>query len=354
VTVAKSLKVRVVTAGVAPAVLDQSAFWPDANNPKWFITCNEEGVTSSGLVRINIATGQSTTIVTGTTSCDPVRATPWGTILFGEEAGGGPNGGRMYELIDPLNTTGVTLNRATGAFTGGTGASNLAARQALGRLSFEGLAIYGNGVTYFGDENRPTGVWAVAPTSSSSPPPSATRAPAPSPASTSRPTPPLARCSACAPAVATSDRATSWARVPGSRSPPRQTLTFGPRRRRCTSPAVLAPAVPEVRRLVQGSPALAMPDNIAWQPGRGNWIIHEDADTNTALQGPHNNDLWDCLPDGADPDLQSDGCVRIGTLNDLTAEWTGGIFDASGQHFYVSVQHNISGFGTILDISGWQ
>ena len=44
---------------------------------------------------------------------------------------------------------------------------------------------------------------------------------------------------------------------------------------------------------------------------------------------------------------------RVATLNDLTAEWTGGIFDASGRHFYVSVQHNISGKATILDITGW-
>jgi secreted PhoX family phosphatase len=41
-------------------------------------------------------------------------------------------------------------------------------------------------------------------------------------------------------------------------------------------------------------------------------------------------------------------------LNDLTAEWTGGIFDADGRHFYVSVQHNISGSGVILDITGWK
>src|SRR4051812_27861234 len=34
--------------------------------------------------------------------------------------------------------------------------------------------------------------------------------------------------------------------------------------------------------------------------------------------------------------------VRIATLNDLAAEWTGGIFDATGTHFYVSIQHNIS------------
>jgi secreted PhoX family phosphatase len=110
-------------------------------------------------------------------------------------------------------------------------------------------------------------------------------------------------------------------------------------------------AVPEVQMFVIGHPGLAMPDNIAYQRGRGNWIIHEDGDTDYLR--PHNNDLWACLPDGADEDLLSDGCVRIGTPNDLTAEWTGGIFDASGRVFYVSVQHNISGRGTILAITGW-
>jgi secreted PhoX family phosphatase len=95
-----------------------------------------------------------------------------------------------------------------------------------------------------------------------------------------------------------------------------------------------------------------MPDNIAYQPGRGNWIIHEDGDT--GFERPHNNDLWSCLDDGRDDNLQSDGCLRIATLNDLTAEWTGGFFDPSGRHFYVSIQHNKTGFGVVLDITGWR
>jgi hypothetical protein len=45
--------------------------------------------------------------------------------------------------------------------------------------------------------------------------------------------------------------------------------------------------------------------------------------------------------------------VRIATLNDLTAEWTGGIFDVTATRFFVSVQHNISGHGTIFEITGW-
>jgi len=111
-------------------------------------------------------------------------------------------------------------------------------------------------------------------------------------------------------------------------------------------------AIPQVQLLVVGSPEYNMIDNIAYQPGRGNWIIHEDGETE--FERPHNNDLWSCLEDGRDADLLSDGCLRIGTLNDLDAEWTGGFFDASGKHFYVSIQHNATGFGTILDITGWR
>ena len=94
-----------------------------------------------------------------------------------------------------------------------------------------------------------------------------------------------------------------------------------------------------------------MPDNIAYQPNRGNWIVHEDGD------GPEvgrNNDLWSCLDDGVDHNVTSDGCLRIGTLNDLNAEWTGGFFDASGTHFYVSIQHNVTGHGVVLDVTGWR
>ena len=68
----------------------------------------------------------------------------------------------------------------------------------------------------------------------------------------------------------------------------------------------------------------------------------------------HNNDLWMCLPDGDDADRLSDGCVRIATLNDLSAEWTGGIFDATGTRLFVVVQHPKTGHAVILEITGWK
>ncbi len=114
-----------------------------------------------------------------------------------------------------------------------------------------------------------------------------------------------------------------------------------------------AATTPEVTLLMQGTPEFNMPDNIAYQPGRGNWVIHEDGSTGASFNN-RNNDLWDCLDDGRDENTLSDGCIRIGSLNDFDAEWTGGFFDPSGKHFYVSVQHNSSGYGTILDITGWR
>lgn len=63
-----------------------------------------------------------------------------------------------------------------------------------------------------------------------------------------------------------------------------------------------------------------------------------------------NTGLIVCLP--RDVDTLSEGCIRIATLNDLNAESTGGFFDASGERFYMSVQHNVTGHGAILEVTG--
>jgi len=407
VTLADGLHARVVTAGVAAPNLDQMALWPDDEHPTHLISINEQGATAPSLQRISLVNGSVETILTGTSSGDPVRRTPWGTILFGEEAGGGPNGGRVYELIHPLETTGVTLNRTTGVFSGGTGASNFAVRQALGRLSFEGFAIYRNGVVYYGDETRPSsGVQGGAFFKFV---PSGPRNPALTEPIASLDRSPLVSGSVYGLRVGLRGGGTgndfgqgtqygfgTWLPIPAAADPDLRasvvalkltgyyrpedfdidlaakskglvrfcgTNTGNENEDQlygevvCLSDGSFNDSVhnggsPEIQLFVAGTPEFAMMDNVAYQPGRGNWVFHEDGET-TYLR-PHNNDLWDCLPDGTDDDLLSDGCVRVGTLNDLDAEWTGGIFDATGKHFYVSVQHNVSGTGTILDITGWE
>src|SRR5262249_60462663 len=121
---------RVVSATTTGQAVDQMALWPNSTNPDWLIACNEEGTNDVERIKITdgaVPAGTVQTLFSGTTSCDGVRATPWGTVLVSEEAGGfsaGPTppaavGGRAYEILDPLAMTGVSLNRATGVFSGG-------------------------------------------------------------------------------------------------------------------------------------------------------------------------------------------------------------------------------------------
>jgi secreted PhoX family phosphatase len=400
-TVTKGLKARVVSATKTSASVDMMALWPNDTDPKWLIACNEADPAGSGVERINIATGAVESIVnnggaTGMRSCDGVRRTPWGTVLVSEEAGGGAQGGRVYEIINPLDITGVTLTRATGTFTGGTNPQNIVPRPALGRLSFEGFAVYENGVTYYGDESRPGAgtiggaYYKFVPT---------TLRVKGAPAITNLNDSPFADGSIFGMQLAGQGQAYGkgkWIAVPAApdadlRAQATALKLTGYYRpedgdidrkaeangqvRFCYANtgneaadyfgevicitdgsidgAALQTSVPRVNLFVNGTKNLAMPDNVANQPGTGNWVIHEDADTTYQGSGlgNHNNDLWMCAEDGADDDELADGCARIATLNDLDAERTGGIFDASGKRFFVSVQHPKTNHAVVMEIT---
>ena len=154
IQVADGLSVSLVSSSVASAT-DQIAFWPNDEHPTHVFVCDEETSTPA-VQRVDLSgppASNATTIVTGLSSCDPVRRTPWGTILVGEEAGAS---GGLYELIDPLHiTTAINVtSRATGA---NSDMLHLAKRQAVGSLSFESLAIQEDGTIIFGDELAPSG-----------------------------------------------------------------------------------------------------------------------------------------------------------------------------------------------------
>jgi secreted PhoX family phosphatase len=304
VTIAKGLQARVLSARAnLGANIDMMALWPNDSNPTHLIACNEQGTTEPGVQRIRLSDGFVETIVTGTSSCDPVKRTEWGSVIIGEEVGGT---GWVFELINPLQTSNVTFDRVAGTFSGGVGAANLATRPALGHLAFEGLALLPN----YRPEDAEIDPGALAQG--------------------------LVRF--CGNNTGNEIDDHNWGET--------VCLTDG-----TLAEATANTAIPELQHLVIGTWDFAMMDNLAYQPGRGNWIIHEDGD------GPEfgrNNELWSCLDDGDDADTLSDGCARIASLNDLTAEWTGGTFDHSGNHFYVSVQHNATGHGVILDITGWR
>jgi hypothetical protein len=224
ITVAKGLKVGVVSAGKAAPNIDQMVLWPQAN-PQYIIGCNEEGVTQPALQKISLTNGDATTLATGLSSCDAVRATPWGTVLFGEEAG---IDGAMYELIDPLTVTGATINNVTGL----SSSAKIRRVDAFGFLSFEGLGILPNGVTYYGDElsasnGAPGGAYyKFVPTT---PWPAARR----SRASTSRRLPPARSTVSGSGRAATTGKASSTATARGSCLPERPAISSArsPRRR---------------------------------------------------------------------------------------------------------------------------
>jgi hypothetical protein len=372
-----------------------------ADAPTHIIACNEQGATEPGLQRIRLSDGFVETILTGTVSCDPAHVTPWGTVLFGEEAG---SSGTMLEIIDPLNTTGVSYDRVAGTFSGAD-AANVAERPALGHLSYEGVAILPNGVIYYGDENRPKegtpggayfkfipavpwaggsigtladsplvagsvyglrlgkrsgntdygqgtetglGTWIVVPGAYDGD----LRAAAalanltgyyrPEDASLDESELAEGYVRFCANNTGNEGSDQSWGNT--------ICITDG-----TIDEAWANTAVPEVQPFVIGTPAFSMMDNIAYRPGAGTWVLQEDRDAVGLTGGdyPFNNSIWMCLEDGADDDTLSDGCVRIATLNDLEAESSGGFFDATGKHYYVSIQHNVTGHGVILEITGW-
>lgn len=438
ITVASGLKCEVISekANLAP-VIDMMALWPNDAKPTHIIACNEQSAGNVGVQRIRLLDGVVEDVISsGLTSCDPVEMTPWGTVVIGEEAG---TNGRMFEILDPLTTTGVTITGA-GLLTSTSDPAHVRYIEPLGQLSFEGISVLPNGVTYYQDENRPAngnggggyfkfipntvwtgtapitdlndsplikggrvfalrlgrnnnntdfgqgnnagrGVWVEvtdgkfnAPTTT----PGVDRVNLRAAALT------LKATTGYRPEDQDIDKSASTAgnvRICGTNTGQDTTATlsngdnnFGTTF--CLTDGSIKDAavintasqtingiayninagigatVPEYQTFVQHFLDFGMPDNISYQPGRGNWLIQEDGDGATYTPA-RNNDIWSCLADGADKDQLADACVKIATLNDLNAESTGGVFNANGKDYYVSIQHNVTGHGVIVKITGW-
>jgi hypothetical protein len=404
VTVAKGLKVSVVSADPElGSKIDMMVLWPNDRHPTHIIACDEAGGGTGTVQRINLRTGAVEKIVSsGLTSCDPVEMTPWGTVIFGEESG---SSGRVFEVLDPLTTSNVVVNPDSST----SDPAHVVFRSALGKLSYEGISVLPNGVTYYQDENRPgstpgggyfkfipSTLWAggsaitdladsplasgsiyglrLGRNSGSSDYGAATHAgrgvwvpiAGAAPINLRATVAPNSLTAGYRPEDQDIDKGAledGLVRVCGTNtgqdvddSDPDGDNFFG--ETFCITDGTLAEAgsntaIPEYQLLVSHFPDFAMPDNIAYQPGKGNWLIHEDGEGPYA-PSPRNNDIWSCLDDGDDDDLLSDACVKVITLNDLNAESTGGVFDWDGDAFYFSVQHNVTGHGVILKITGWK
>ena len=362
---------------------DMMAFYP-AEAPTHLITCVEadletlaDGRLNPGVQRISLADGKVETIVRGTNSCDGIRTTAWGTVLFTEE----DDAGGAYELLNPLTTTDVVItDRATGATSD---PAAVVRRMALPTMAWEGIGLMASGVTYGGDELRPGtagadadggAIFKFVPAKMASGMISSLDA---SPLAAGKTYAMQVQCVGNAvqfgqgcetgnalwievdPTKARADAdakgATGYYRPEDMHLDP--AVTEGVRfcwtntgneggknfsEVMCATDA--APdtiAVPDaegkadlttvVTRFIEGDRDMNSADNLDFQPGSGNLYVIEDHP---------NGDIWACLPDGADRDLKSDGCAKMLSVKDTSAEPTGFIFAADGTTAYVSVQHS--------------
>jgi len=416
VKLAKGLKAEYVTRSVATNA-DMIAFWPNAENPTHLMTCIEVGRNAGGtnpsVQRVTLATGAVETILLGMSGCDGIRTTPWGTILATEEE----TDGRAYEILSPLTTTGHWIeSRTTGVIHTAIGAAtplstNVAQRQALPTIAWEGLAVLPSGVVIAGDELRPGSdnsdagsalnldtdggaIFKFLPSIPHSGGPIANLGASPlvsgsvyamtvsCVAKSSGDFPQYGQgCEVgvgawvkvnalTATADAYSRGATGYYRPedlhqdphfegPGVRFCWTNTGNEGAvhyAEVMCSVDSNPLPGNPSTwldsrttflyladgaatranvttvvsNRFVEGDVRFNSFDNLDFQPKTGNVYVIEDHTF---------GEIYACLPDGADRDIKTDGCVSILSVIDPNAEPTGFIFDASGEVAYVNIQH---------------
>ena len=414
IQVAGGLRVSLVSSAVHFST-DQIVLWPNDANPRYLFVCDESS-SNPAVQRVDLslpAASNATTILTGMVSCDPIRRTPWGSVIAAEES----SDGGVYEIMDPLSITSpiAVTNRATGQ----TSDPRVVKRKALGQLAFEGNPVQPDGTIIFGDELRPgsgnpggamyrfvpqfpytgggvitvptaspfvsgelyglkvgstgdngqgaeigQGIWAAIDEVSIADANGNIRLRMAQAAQKftgyywpeDMDIDPLA--------LGNDDIRVCWTDTGrmsnGGGSVEETGSIYGEVMCLTDADDPMAPtgATPTVRRFLAGNPQFNYFDNIAFQPHTGNVAFTEDGevevvkeDGTSELRG---NDILLCLPDEDDYDVQSDGCIRVASLRDTSSEPTGIIFLGSGESMLVSLQHRATNVGALLKISGFQ
>ena len=391
---------------------DMLAFYPAAA-PTHLISCVEGGrevlsgtTLNPSVQRIDLATGAVETILRGMSGCDGIRTTPWGTVLATEEE----DDGGAYEILNPLATTNYAVqDRASGQIVDAAGVTDtdeIAKRTALPTIAWEGLEVLPSGVVIGGDELRPGtpadadggAMFKFVPATPHGggadrqlwPPRRWWRAastPCRCRAATARQQfgqgceignagwIPVGAATARSDADAGGatgyyrpedlhldpvfhDEANPdavrfcWTNTGNEGAGNYAEVMCGVDSAPLTASASQRTVV--VNRFVEGDTDFNSFDNLAFQPHTGALYVIEDHD---------NGDVFACLRDGADRDIKTDGCVKMLSVKDSSAEPTGFIFDATGTRAYVSIQHSnddnmplVDGYRTddVLMITGFK
>lgn len=407
VALADGLSARFLTRNAADS-WDMMTFWP-ADKPTHLIGCIEgereeiaAGKFNPSVQAVSLADGTVTTLLRGMQGCDGIRTSPWGTVIATEEE----DDGGVYEIIEPLAIKDVTVvDRTTGETSD---PAHVAKRTSMAVIAWEGFEVTAQGVVYGGDELRPgTGagdadggaIFKFIPTTQHGGDVITSLEQSPLVAGTT-----YAMQVACQgdkiqfgqgceigkaawiaidPANARADAdakgATGYYRPEDLHADGSYT---GPGLRFCGAntgneaahnyaevicATDLAPAeapqadadgklvfTTEVNRFVEGDTDFNSFDNLAFQGNSGRLYVVEDHP---------NGDIFACLPDGADRDIKTDGCIKVLSVKDTSAEPTGFIFSDDGLTAYVSIQHSedsqvekADDYGTddLIEITGFQ
>lgn len=357
---------------------------------------------------IDLQTREVRTVLRGMSGCDGIRVTDWGTVLVTEEDGSTSGDGHLggaYEILDPLAfEEGNLVARRSSDVVGPDGnpiVGQVAYRGALPTMAWEGLAVLPNGVVIAGDELRPgsyTDDFGTRDTDGGAIFKFVPDIPHRGSRITDLADSPLVSGATYAMQVSCRDSrqqfgqgcevgnaawvqvyandaradanrkgATGYYRPEDLHQDPMYVDAANPNAVRfcwantgnedaknfgevvcgIDSDPLLASADTRsvvVNRFVEGDGDLSAFDNLAFQPGTGNLYAVEDDE---------NGDVWACLPDGADRDIKSDGCVKIMRVKDQTAEPTGFIFTNDGRTAFVNIQHSADPVDGSMDRDGW-
>lgn len=380
---------------------DMFALWPNEETPTHAIFCIEGGRENLGTTlpsgiakynpsvqRIDLETGAVETILRGMSRCDGIRTTAWGTVLATEETGDG----QAYELIYPLSTDNHTVvDRATGEIVdeNNSPAINIAKRDALPTMSWEGLTVTAEGVVIGGDELRPgsgsddTDGGAIFKFVPNTPAIGEIGDLSESPFTSGSVYAMQVSCrdnqqqygqgceignAAWIPVSAANARddadtegATGYYRPEDLHMDPTYegegvrfcwtntgnegAKNYGEVICGIDADPLLADSDTRsvvVNRFVEGDEDFNSVDNLAFQPITGNLYVIEDH---------RNGDIFACLPDGADRDIKTDGCVKMLSVKDQSAEPSGFGFLGDGRSALLSIQH--SGSDGSLDVDDY-
>lgn len=425
IELAAGLKASLVSEATDP-MADMIALWPDDKDPALLYVCVEgffpgrNNPHQAALQRIDLKKPpheNAETIVTGLKACDPVKRTPWGSLIIAEESG--PDGA-LYEIMDPGSISAEDAVRVLDRASGAASDARVVKRKAIGNLSWEGVVVLGDGTLYFTDERAPQsgrpggGLYKFVPTTPYQPEAGAITDPDKSPLASGsnygfraggrdfgqgasigrgawlkinaddwsdrqgninlaeaqyalgitgyyRPEDMDLDPLAAARGVVRLCWANTGRTTHGPGSLIEASAIYGEVLCLEDSPEPRAPsgAFPLVVRFLDGDPQANHFDNLAFQPVTGLLAVLEDGKTEVLtteaeLAELRGNDGWLCLPDGLDSDLASDGCVRFLSVKDTVAEPTGLVFDASGESAYMNLQHRASGKGALIKITGFK